>query len=237
MAISIKDVINAYKDEYGPPALEAPPAEIPVPDEELDPASSSGTDITSEIVHSGNFYVMVIGPDNSYTLMKLDGPGITDFDQSDSQEIDSDIDKFADLDDDEFAGAFDNWAGSFDMMMEAVFDPDSKSTPIHEVDGISCYYEYESPTFIFYRVINMGKWFIIDKTKEMLLGEFGNNELNLQLGKTFGWWMAFCKGDGVRMSKHLDNKPERDAEYMKTVSNHLDKLINNHYGEIFPDEE
>lgn len=247
MAITFKEVIDAYKDAYDEQSPEETVTDV-VSDQEAEDEYELG----SNILHSGNFYVLVIGEEGEYTLIRLEDQSMTTFGPEDADEINTDIDKFIDYDQSEFEDAFDQWASNFDFMMinSTVLEdvnynytgnrkwnpkkPDDKS--IITIRRTKCFIQYDSVDYFICNIINDERhWYIIRKSDKRI-GHFNSDEVKFQNGDTWEWWFAFFKADGVRMANgSRDRSKTWHDVYYYTVDRHTKKALENKEKFIFRD--
>lgn len=256
MDIKFKEVIDAYKDALGDQSSED------TADVNVDQDVEDDYELGSNILHSGNFYVLVVGEEGEYTLIRLDDQALTTFGPEDCDEINSDIDKFMDYDQDDFEDAFDQWAANFDIMMtnSAINEHQNNNmtkTTINEhnstgnrkwdpkkpnqktlltIRNDKCFIQYDSADYHICNIINNEHhWYIIRKSDKRI-GHFNSHETLFQNGNSWEWWLSFFKGDGVRMADgSLDRTKTWHDVYYYTVDRHTKRAIENKEKFIFRD--
>jgi len=124
MSNLFKQVITEFKQ------LNEAPVEIE-PETPSTPEGEAAVDHSDgEIIHQGDFYVLKSTPEETYIIVRLADGAMAKFEVDDTPEIDTDINKMLDFDENDFISAFDEWAANFDIVMEL---PD-KTESIDDID-------------------------------------------------------------------------------------------------------
>lgn len=87
---------------------------IDTPETEPDESDISISDDTFQ----GELYLLKVDDDGAYQIVKIENNALAQFDLDDSDEINQELDVFRDMDSEEAEMAFDDWAKSFELIMQ-----------------------------------------------------------------------------------------------------------------------